>query len=157
MRGLVIQLFNRLAENDDPDEMIKKIGEQMNLSQVTIMSEKSLYKRRKNKQDFTENLVPDEEIVELSKDEILKLNKIKNRYSKKQIEEFIAERITAGKLVVNEDTIRSDEDFEKLVLAYDYSTRKDSIYRILEPEVKEINNGKYKYPSLVFVDKRNNL
>jgi hypothetical protein len=153
MRGLVIQLFNRLAEEEDPDDMINRIGEKMNLSQVTILSEKSLYKKRKNKQDFTENLEPDEEIIELTKEEILKLNKIKNRYSKKQIEEFIAERITEGKLIVNEDTIRSDEDFEKLVLAYDYSTRKDSIYRIVEQDRKEINNGKYKYPSLVFVDK----
>lgn len=153
MKGLVTQLLNHLSRTEDADEKIKQISEKINFSQLTIVSEKSLYKRRKSKQDFTEHLEPDVEIEELSKDEILKLNKIKNRYSKKEIEVFISERMTDGKLEVTADTVHSDEEFEKLVLAYDYSTRRDSLYKVLQQDVEEIDNGKYKYPNLVFVRK----
>lgn len=154
MKGLVIQLLNHLSGIEGADEKIKQIGEKMNFSQLTMVSEKSLYKPRKSKQNFTEHLEPDMEVEELSKDEILKLNKIKNRYSKKEIEAFISERMMDGKLAVTADTVHSNEEFEKLVLAYDYSTRKDSLYKVLEQDVEEIDNGKYKYPNLVFVRKR---
>ncbi|MNP67523.1 hypothetical protein D3C76_1633670 [compost metagenome] len=92
-------------------------------------------------------------VEELSKDDILKLNKIKNRYSKKEIETFISERMVDGKMAVTADTVQSDEEFEKLVLAYDYSTRRDSLYKLLEEEVEEIDNGKYIYPNMIFVRK----
>jgi ketosteroid isomerase-like protein len=154
MKGLVIQLLNHLSRTEEVDAKIMQIGKRMNLSQLTLVSEKSFYKRRKPRQDFTEHLVPDLEIEELSMDEILKLNKIKNRYSKKEIEEFISERMVDGKMTVNADTVHTEEEFEKLVLAYDYSIRRDSLYKLLEHEVEEINNGKYKYPNLVFVRKR---
>lgn len=154
MKGLVTQLLNHLSITEEADEKIKQISEKINFSQLTIVSEKSLYKRKKSKKDFTEHLEPDVESEELSKDEILKLNKLKNRYSKKEIEVFILERMTDGKFTVTADTVHSDEEFEKLVLAYDYSTRRDSLYKVLEQDVKEIDNGKYKYPNLVFVRKR---
>ena len=41
-KGLVIQLLNRMSE-DDYEEVIQKTGEKMNLSLVEILSEKSLY------------------------------------------------------------------------------------------------------------------
>lgn len=154
MKGLVIQLLNHLSQNPDPEEKIAEIGARMNLSQLTVISEKSLYKRRKPRQDFTEHLEPDAQMDELSRDEILKLNKIKNRYSKAQIEAFIAERMTDGRLEVTAETVTNDEDFEKLVLAYDYSTRKDSPYRIREQDAVEIDNGHFRYPNLVFEKKR---
>lgn len=156
MKGLVIQLLNHLSMTSDQEIAITEIGNRMNLSQLTVISEKSLYKRRRPKQDFAENLAADEEGEELSREEILKLNKIKNRYSKKQIEEFIFERMTDGRLEVTSETVTSDEDFEKLVLAYDYSTRKDSPYRIKNQEAEEIDNGRYRYPNLVFEKKRRN-
>ena len=58
-----------------------------------------------------------------------------------------------GRLEVGEDTIASPEDFEKLILAYDMSVRKDSPYRVREQETEVIDNGKYRYPGLVFVRK----
>lgn len=58
-----------------------------------------------------------------------------------------------GRLEVGEDTIASPEDFEKLILAYDMSVRKDSLYRVREQETEVIDNGKYRYPGLVFVRK----
>ncbi|MNV03351.1 hypothetical protein D3C71_936140 [compost metagenome] len=154
MKGLVMQLLNHLSEAKDDDIKILQIGEKMNLSQLTVVTEKSLYKRRKPKRNFIEQLEPDIENAELSKDEILQLNKIKNRYSKKEIEAFISERMLDGQMLVSSDTVQSDEEFEKLVLAYDYSTRRDSLFKLLEQESEMIDNGRYKYPKLVFVRKQ---
>ena len=43
------------------------------------------------------------------------------------------------------------EDFEKLILAYDYSTRKSSKYKVLEEDVELVEKNGYKYPALRFV------
>lgn len=48
-------------------------------------------------------------------------------------------------------TVSDEEVFEKLILAYDYSTRKNSKYMILEEEPVVVENGKYRYPALKFV------
>ncbi len=55
---------------------------------------------------------------------------------------------------MTKDTITSEEDFEKLVLAYDAAARKDSPYRVREQEAAMIDNGRYRYPDLVFEKKR---
>lgn len=53
------------------------------------------------------------------------------------------------------DTAATEEDFEKLVLAYDDAARKDSPYRVTEQETEMIDNGQYRYPGLIFEKKRN--
>lgn len=153
MKGLVIQLLNHLSESEGremQEREAQKISALMNLSQMTVISEKSLYKRRRLKQDFMEGLMPEEETEELSGEEILKLNRIRNRYSRKEIEEFILKKMEDGRLELTKDTIASPEDFEKLVLAYDGSARRDSPYRVREQDVEVIDNGRYRYPKLVF-------
>lgn len=153
MKGLVIQLLNRLAAGDDREAMITAIGERMNLSQVDILSNQSLYKRRRKKADFQEGLGEEEIQEELSREELLDLNKIKKRYSKKQIEEFIGSRMKDGMFEVNADTVRGNEDFEKLILAYDYSIRRKSLFRVMEPgeDGAVIESGGYRYPKLTFI------
>ena len=47
--------------------------------------------------------------------------------------------------------IADEESFEKLILAYDYSTRRNSKYIVLEEDTPQIENGCYKYPALKFV------
>ena len=153
MKGLVIRLLNHLSATEGKEERdreTERISALINLSQTAVLSEKSLYKRRRPKQDFAEGLTPEEETTELSGEEILRLNRIRNRYSRKQIETFILEKMKDGRLEVREDTITSPEDFEKLILAYDTSVRKDSPYRVREQEAEIIDNGKYRYPGLVF-------
>ena len=152
-KGLVIQLLNHLSEGEQQEDRIREVGERMNLSQMTILSEKSLYKRRRPKADFTVNLEAEEEAEELSREEILNLNKLKNRYSKKEIESFIEEKMEDGRMEVTDDMVRSGEDFEKLILAYDYSTRRKSLYRVEEAdgEPEMIESGGYRYPKLTFV------
>ncbi len=74
MKGLVIQLLNHLSEaegKEAQDREAERIGALINLSQMTVISEKSLYKRRRLKQDFAEGLAPEEETEELSGEEIL--------------------------------------------------------------------------------------
>lgn len=126
----------------------------MNLSQMTVISEKSLYKRRRLKTDFAESLKDEEETAELSGEDILRLNKVHNRYTRQQVNAFILERMEGGRLEVTRDMIGSREDFEKLVLAYDHSTRKDSPFKVREEEAEMVDNGKYRYPRLVF-ERRN--
>lgn len=152
MKGLVVQLLNRIAAGADREAMIAAAGERMNLSQVDILSNQSLYKRRRKKADFQEGLEEEEAQEELSREELLDLNKIKKRYSKKQIEEFIGSHMKDGMFEVTEDTVREQEDFEKLILAYDYSIRQKSLYQVLDsgqPEMAE--GGGYRYPKLTFI------
>ena len=54
-------------------------------------------------------------------------------------------------LDVSKMEISGEGDFEKLILAYDYSTRRSSKYRIAEEDALMIENGSYRYPALKFV------
>ena len=157
MKGLVIQVLNHLSQTEGREEQDREaqhIGALMNLSRMTVISEKSLYKRRRLKTDFVESLKDEEETAELSGEDILRLNKVHNRYTRQQVNAFILERMEGGRLEVTRDMIGSREDFEKLVLAYDHSTRKDSPFKVREEEAEMVDNGKYRYPRLVF-ERRN--
>ena len=91
-KGLVVQLLNRMSQTEDAQEqdaMIRETGERMNLSLLEILSEKSLYKRRRPRTDFISKMAPDQALPDLDKDDVLKLNRIQMRYSRSQIEEFI--------------------------------------------------------------------
>ncbi len=49
-KGLVVQLLNRISAEENgakKEEKLRKTAERMNLSYLEILSEKSLYKRRK--------------------------------------------------------------------------------------------------------------
>ena len=50
---------------------------------------------------------------------------------------------------VKDIDIRDEESFEKLILAYDYSTRRNSKYKVIERDDKLIDNGSYRYPALL--------
>lgn len=151
MKGLVIRLLNHLSLADDAEEAIENAGNCMNLSQMAILSDKSIYKKRKSRTEFKETLVPDEEPTELTAEEILNLNRVKSRYSRKEIESYIESRMIDGRMEVREDTIRTPEEFEKLILAYDYSIRRKSLYKVEDMDPELVDNGKYRYPRLVFV------
>mgnify|MGYP007110102162 FL=1 len=128
----------------------------MNLSQVSILSERSLYKKRRTKTDFKEQLKDEALSRELSMEEVLNLNKVKNRYSRKEIEGFIETHMENGIMAVDKDTVSNDEEFEKLILAYDYSTRLKSAYEVEDQEPEMIHNGRYTYPGFVFARRKNN-
>ncbi|MGN1192712.1 MAG: Wadjet anti-phage system protein JetA family protein [Dorea sp.] len=151
-KGLVVQLLNRMSASPErTEEMIQMTGTKMNLSLLEILSEKSLYKRKKPRKDFISQMAPDETLEDLDREDVLKFNRIQVRYSKKQIEEFIEEHMENEIMDVSQMEITNEEDFEKLILAYDYSTRKNSRYMVLEEESGMVENGTYRYPALKFV------
>lgn len=158
MKGLVIQLLNSLAENQDSEKeeaKVKKVSSIINLSYLAVLSKKSFYKRRKSKQNFSDTLAVDEEQAEeLTKEDILKLNKMKKRYSRQQIEAFVEEHMTNGRFAVTKDTVSDNESFEKLVLAYDQSIRKDSSFAVESIGEELIDNGQFVYPAITFHKKR---
>lgn len=96
-------------------------------------------------------MAPEEEVDDLDKEDVLRLNRIKRRFSKKQIEEFIEEHIEKDVLDTEKLSLTSEEDFEKLILAYDLSTRKNSKYKTLEEDAETIEKNGYRYPALKFV------
>lgn len=156
-KGLVVQLLNRMSQTEDAQEqdaMIRETGERMNLSLLEILSEKSLYKRRRPRTDFISKMAPDQALPDLDKDDVLKLNRIQMRYSRSQIEEFIESYMDGEVMDASKISLMDEEAFEKLILAYDYSTRKNSKYMVLEEEPDQIENSSYKYPALKFVRRR---
>lgn len=152
-KGLVVQLLNKMSasEKDKIEEMIRRTGEKMNLSLLEMLSGKSLYKRKKGRKDFISQMTEDETSDDLAKEDVLKLNRIQVRYNKKQIEDFIEENMQDEIMDASKLDISDEETFEKLILAYDYSTRKNSKYKILEEEPEIVDNGVYKYPALKFI------
>lgn len=165
-KGLVVQLLNQMSaavteeqntqvENRGNgysyEEMLQLTGERMNMSLLEMLSEKSLYKRRKPREDFISQMAEDETIEDLNREDVLKLNRILQRYSKQEIEAFIEEHMKDDVMDVEKLKIADEESFEKLILAYDYSTRRNSKYIVLEENTPQIENGCYKYPALKFV------
>ena len=150
-KGLVVQLLNKMSVSDKKEEMIRKTGEKMNLSLLEIISEKSLYKRRKGSKDFISQMAVEEVAEDLDRENVLKLNRIQTRYTKKQIEEFIEENMENEVMDASRISIADEEVFEKLILAYDYSTRRNSKYKVLEEDAEIVEQSGYRYPALKFV------
>ena len=157
MKGLVIQVLNSLSESqtmEEKEEKIQKVSDIINLSYPAVLSQKLFYKRRKNRQSFLDAVLADEnQEEELSKEDILKLNKMKKRYSRQQIEAFVEEHMTEGRFIVTKEDITDNESFEKLVLAYDQSIRKDSSFKVMNISENLIDNGQFVYPEITFVKK----
>ena len=153
-KGLVIQLLNRMSAGDDYEEIVRRTGERMNLSLLEMVSEKSLYKRRKARRDFISQMEVEEETADLDREDVLKLNWIQVRYSRKQIEAFIENHMVGEVMDTATLCLTAEEEFEKLILAYDMSTRRNSKYMVLEEEPEMIEKNGYRYPALKFVRRR---
>ena len=152
-RGLMIQLLKTIGDSKDSEEKIEKVGQSMNLSHFEVLSEKSLYKKRKRR-DFASQVEEEKQQEELSREDVLRLNKIHTRYQQAEIEDFIESYMQDDHMEVKDIDIRDEESFEKLILAYDYSTRRNSKYKVIERDDKLIDNGSYRYPALTFVRRK---
>ena len=153
-KGLILQILNNLAESEGAEEKIGKVSARMNLSYGEILSEKSLYKKRSPREAFSEKLAAEEETPELSREEILRLNKVKPKYSREQIEAFLESMMNNGRADVTAASVKSKEDFEKLILAYDEAGKKKGMYRAETEEGKLIDNGSFSYPKLTFTRRK---
>lgn len=153
-KGMIVQLLRCIAGADDSEAVLKAAAEKMNLSMPCILSEKSLYKRRKPRRDFISLMELQQETEDLNREDILRLNRIQARYSKDEIEEFIDINMKDGIMDTEKLENMTEQDFEKLILAYDYSTRKNSKYRVAEESGEMIENGRFSYPALKFIQMR---
>ena len=153
--GLIIQLLNHLGEPEEEKEQadrLRLVAQRMNLSAYEILNDNPLYKRRRRR-NFTEELVPDEENKELSREEVLQMNKIHHRFTRQQIESFIEERMTDGILETGSLQLTCQEDFEKLILAYDISMRKNSRFQVVTSG-EQVEGERYTYPAMMFVERK---
>lgn len=151
-KGLVAKLLDRIGQEEDQEKILACAAEKMNFSKLDILSEKSLYKRKKGKKDFISQMAKEENPGnELSREDVLLMNQVQTRYTKQEIEDFIEEHMEEDKMDMGRISLREEADFEKLILAYDLSTRKNSKYRIVSEDAEWKEDGKYRYPKLVFV------
>ena len=150
-KGLIVQLLNKMAESED-DDVTKMAASKMNLSLPQMISETSLYKRRKERKDFISKMAVEETVEDLDKEDILKANKVQVRFTKQEIEEFIESNMTDEVMDTSVLNVSDDETFEKLILAYDLSTRRKSKYMVLKKNEIVKCNG-YTYPGLQFIRK----
>ena len=124
----MIQLLKTIGDSKDSEEKIEKVGQSMNLSHFEVLSEKSLYKKRRRR-DFASQVEEEQQ-------------------------HFIEAYMHDDHMEVKDIDIRDEESFEKLILAYDYSTRRNSKYKVIEREDELIDNGSYRYPALTFVRRK---
>lgn len=156
--GLLVQLLNHLGVGEEPEkqqekqqEKLSQVAERMQLTGCSVLNEQPLYRQRRRRR-FEENLPEKEESEELSREEILKMNRLQKRISKKEIEEFLETRMEDGMLESERLKLSSDEDFEKLILAYDLAMRRNSRYRVVAQD-EQIEDGSYCYPKMAFFRK----
>lgn len=151
VKGNVVKLLGMMNEKRK-DKMLEKIGDTILINDSTVLSKDSMYQRRGRRKTF-EDTVEAEKIMEsdLTAEEILKLNQNKNRYSKKEIESFILNRMDRGVYTTDEESVKTREEFELLILAYDHSIRRKSPYVVQKQEQELVQNNKYSYPRLTFV------
>ena len=155
MKGNVIALLD-LMSGQKQNELYPKLASSFLINDPTVITTDSFYKKRGKRKQFEETVeVEMETEEELSREEILCINRNKNRFSKAQIESFVLNKMENGVYRTKDHTISSDEEFELLILAYDYSIRKNSPFHVV-PGVKNIiKNEKYSYPDMIFEKKSN--
>ncbi len=152
-KGLLVQLLNKLGSEDE--ELNRKrlalTSQSFQLSGFDILHDSPLYKRR-NSRKFEELVEESKEQAELSREDVLKLNRIHHRFTGQQIEEFVESHLDGGIFSTRDLTDLDDETFEKLILAYDQSMRKNSRFQV-RLSGKQVNNGRYSYPEMIFAER----
>jgi hypothetical protein len=150
VKGNVVKLLGMMNERRK-DKILEKIAGTILINDFTILSQESMYQKRGRRRSF-EDTVEIEKYTEidLTAEEILKLNQNKNRYSKTEIEHFISDRMKSGTYTTDQTSVQSQGDFELLILAYDHSIRKRSPFKVKKEEHEIIENGIYSYPKLTF-------
>lgn len=150
LQGNVIALLNLMSGKND-NQLYSEVANTIRLNDPTVITTDSFYKKRGKRKQFEETVEALEETEEeMSKEDILRINRNKNRYSKERIEGFVLDKMEDGIYRTGEDTVNSDEDFELLILAYDYSIRRNSPFHVVPGAKGVIHSGKYIYPDMVF-------
>lgn len=150
MKGNVVALLN-LMSTDKHTEILNQISSSIQINDMTIISPDSFYKKRGKRKVFEETVEVEEEVEEeLTKEDILRINRNKHKYSKEQVEQFVFGQMVNGIYRTKEHQIQSDEEFELLILAYDYSMRKSSPFHVVAGAKGMVVSDKYSYPDMTF-------
>jgi hypothetical protein len=150
LKGNIIQLLN-LIGGEQREELLGKAANTLQINDFTVITPDSLYKKRGKRKVFEETVEAEEVIEkELTKEEILRINHNKNRYSKEQIEQFVIHKMSNGFYYTREHPVETPEDFELLILAYDYSVRRSSPFYVVPGGTGIITKGGYTYPDMIF-------
>ncbi len=150
LQGNVVTLLNLLSKDQHP-ELLNQISSAVVINDPTVITADSFYKKRGKRKQFEETVeIEMEAEEELSKEDILRINRNKSRYSKEQIEDFVLSKMKDGIYQTKDYPISNDEEFELLVLSYDYSIRRTSPFYVIPGEKGTISSGKYVYPDMIF-------
>ncbi|MDK2808661.1 MAG: hypothetical protein PWP24_1398 [Clostridiales bacterium] len=150
-KGMLVELLHALAK-DSKGSLLTRVQEQMNYHDLTIVSNRSFY-QKKQRRTFEENVTvpaPEEAPKELTKEEILRMNKMDTRYQTKEIDAFVWERLKDGCYTTSEESVTGKRDFELLILAYDHALRKNSPYFAEVLEEETITHAGFTYPKITF-------
>lgn len=150
-RGTIIDLLHLIGEGNK-NEIITEVSKKINFHDLTIVSQKSFYKKKQRK-IFEETLQSDEVFEELTRDQVLDLNKINGRYTSEDIECFVFNHMENDVFATDKFMLENEKQFELLILAYDYGIRKRSPYSVVESEEGFVTSGNYRYPKLTFCKK----
>lgn len=153
MTGQVVQLLN-IMQSKNRDNLLETLSKELLLHDHMVMQDQLMYKKRGRRKSFEETVEEEPCIEELSKEEILRANRKKHRYTKEQIESFITHRITEQNEEAAENIVSNEQDFELLILAYDYSLRKKSPYSVTVASNENIKTDNFSFPNLVFHKKK---
>lgn len=147
-KGSIAELF-RLFEKRNKDKMLSEVSKKLNFQELDILSQDSFYKKKK-KRIPVDNSRKDEVEKELSRDEVLLMNKLNQKYTGSDIENFILSQMKDGALLSENMDIEDKESFELLILAYDYGIRKSSPYFVELEDRGMVKGEAYSYPRLTF-------
>lgn len=152
-KGNIVKLLHQMSQ-ESAEEIYEKTAGIVQIHDISMLSYDAFYKKRGRRRSFQETIEAKEEtMTELSKEEILKLNHNRARYGKSQIKEFIERRMDKGVFDTADADIKTEEEFELLILSYDFSVRKQSPYKVEKIEETKINNGRFTYPRIRFEKK----
>lgn len=147
-RGNIIELLHIIG-NQNKKEVLTEVSKRINFHDFTLLSQDSFYKKKK-KRVFEKTLQEEEVFEELTREQVLRMNKVNHRYTSADIEHFVLDKMESGKFTTDKFLIASEKEFELLILAYDYGIRKNSPYWVKEDKEGVITSGKYRYPHLTF-------
>ncbi|MEI3525897.1 MAG: Wadjet anti-phage system protein JetA family protein [Eubacteriales bacterium] len=105
--GLLVQLLKSSGSRSGAGGAGKKlaeVAERMQLTGFSVLNEQPLYRQRRRRR-FEDDLTVEEKPKELSREEILELNQIRHRFTRKEIEDFIDARMEDG--VLETDRLKS--------------------------------------------------
>ena len=149
-KGRIIRFLNGIASRPEVQpQALADAAQAMRLTTAEALHKERFYQKRKGRAAFRAGDHEDEVQPELGKDEILRMNQTHNKYSRRQIEEFLDALCPGESFQADAETVQDEESFEKLILACDYAMRRGGRYRV-EDLGGQIDNGRFSYPRLRF-------